>query len=55
MLELYHPALLVAFPGHLGTADLVLRARAAGIPVWKPASPPPSAPSRLAGRPERDP
>ena len=55
MLELYHPALLVAFPGHLGTADLVLRARAAGIPVWKPASPPPSAPSRLAGRPERAP
>ena len=54
MLELYRPALLVAFPGHLGTADLVLRARAAGIQVWKPASPHPRAPSPLAGRPQRD-
>ncbi len=54
MLELYHPALLVAFPGHLGTADLVLRARAAGVPVWKPATPNPSASQRLARRPERE-
>ena len=54
MLELYHPALLVAFPGHLGTADLVLRARAAGVAVWKPAAPSPSAPPRFAGRPDRD-
>jgi hypothetical protein len=54
MLELYRPALLVAFPGHLGTADLVLRARAAGVPVWKPAAPKPSASQRPAGRPERD-
>ena len=54
MLELYIPALLVAFPGHLGTADLVLRARAAGVPVWKPAAPHPSAPPRLAGRPNRE-
>ncbi len=54
LLELYHPALLVAFPGHLGTADMVLRARAAGLPVWKPVAPSPSAPSRFAGRPERD-
>jgi hypothetical protein len=54
LLELYHPALLVAFPGHLGTADLVLRARAAGVPVWKPAAPPPSAPPRWAGRPNRE-
>ncbi len=53
MLELYRPALLVAFPGHLGTADLVLRARAAGVRVYKPAAPPPSAPPRLAGRPNR--
>jgi len=54
MLELYHPALLVAFPGHLGTADLVRRARAAGVPVWKPAMPPPSAPPRWTGRPNRE-
>ncbi len=55
MLELYQPALLVAFPGHLGTADLVLRARAAGVPVWKPAAPNSSAPPRFAvGLPDRD-
>ena len=54
MLELYRPALLVAFPGHLGTADLVLRARAAGVPVWKPATPNPSVSPRLAGRPGRE-
>ena len=54
MLQLYHPALVVAFPGHLGTADLVLRARAAGVPVWKPAAPHPSGPQRFAGRPARD-
>ena len=54
MLDLYHPALVVAFPGHLGTADLVLRARAAGVPVWKPAVPQSSDPVRFAGRPARD-
>ena len=54
LLEVYHPALLVAFPGHLGTADLVLRARAAGLPVWKPVAPSPSAPPRFAGQPARD-
>lgn len=54
MLDLYHPALLVAFPGHLGTADLVRRARAAGVSVWKPAAPHPSAPPPLAGRPNRE-
>ena len=54
MIDLYHPALLVAFPGHLGTADLVLRARAAGVPVWKPVAPSPSAAPRFAGRPDRD-
>ena len=54
MLELYHPALLVAFPGHLGTADMVLRARAAGLPVWKPLALNPSAAPRFAGRPDRD-
>ncbi|HRI55249.1 MAG TPA: SLOG family protein [Pseudomonadota bacterium] len=51
MLELYHPALVVAFPGHLGTADLVRRARAVGVPVRKPAAPQPGAPPRWAGRP----
>jgi hypothetical protein len=54
LLELYRPALLVAFPGHLGTADLVLRARAAGLPVWKPVAPNPSAVPRFAGRPDRE-
>lgn len=54
MIELYRPALLVAFPGHLGTADLVRRARAAGVPVWRPAAPRPSDPQRFAGRPHRD-
>jgi len=29
-------------------------ARAAGVPVWKPAAPSPSAPQRLAGRPDGD-
>ncbi len=54
MLELYRPALLVAFPGHLGTADLVRQARAAGVPVWKPAAPHPSAPPCFPGRPNRE-
>ncbi len=54
MLDLYHPALLIAFPGHLGTADMVLRARAAGIPVWKPVALSPSAPPRFVSRPARD-
>ena len=54
MVDLYHPGLLVAFPGHLGTADLVLRARSAGVAVWKPVVPSPSTPQRFAGRPERD-
>ena len=54
LLELYRPALLVAFPGHLGTADLVRRARAAGVPVWKPAAPHLSAPPCFTGRPNRE-
>lgn len=30
---------VVAFPGGRGTADLVRRARAAGVPVWEPMRP----------------
>lgn len=33
MLECGHPDLVVAFPGGSGTADMVARARKAGIPV----------------------
>lgn len=30
------PELVVAFPGGRGTADMVRRAKAAGVPVWHP-------------------
>ncbi len=30
-------ALCVAFPGNDGTADMIRKAKAAGIPVWEPA------------------
>lgn len=33
MIDLYHPALVIAFPGGHGTADMVRRASNAGIPV----------------------
>lgn len=33
MIDDYHPQLVVAFPGGAGTADMVRRARAAGIEV----------------------
>lgn len=36
MLRLWHPDLVVAFPGGKGTADMVAKARAAGVPVWEP-------------------
>ena len=36
MLGLYAPDGVVAFPGGSGTADMVRRARGAGIPVWEP-------------------
>ena len=36
MIILGKPHLVVAFPGGHGTADMVRRARAAGIEVWKP-------------------
>lgn len=36
MLDTYHPEYVVAFPGGAGTADMVSRSRAAGLPVWTP-------------------
>lgn len=36
MLDLFAPDGVVAFPGGRGTADMVARARAAGVPVWCP-------------------
>ncbi len=33
MIDLYNPALVLAFPGGRGTADMVRRATTAGIPV----------------------
>jgi predicted Rossmann-fold nucleotide-binding protein len=30
------PDVVVAFPGGSGTADMVRRAKAAGVPVWEP-------------------
>jgi hypothetical protein len=36
MLRESHPDVVVAFPGKGGTADMVKRATAAGVPVWRP-------------------
>jgi YspA, cpYpsA-related SLOG family len=36
MLDEGRPDLVVAFPGHHGTADMVKRAREAGVPVRQP-------------------
>lgn len=36
MIDEYKPQAGVAFPGGTGTADMVRRLRAAGIPVWIP-------------------
>jgi len=33
MLDVYKPDLVLAFPGGRGTADMVARAKAAGVPV----------------------
>ena len=52
LLELYHPALLVAFPGHLGTADLVSPPTRLRRRRPENAVPNPSAPQRLAGGPD---
>ena len=35
MLDEGHPDAVVAFPGGVGTADMVRRAKAAGLPVWE--------------------
>ena len=35
MIDYEKPDALVAFPGGRGTADMVARAKVAGIPVWK--------------------
>ena len=39
MLDKGKPDLVVAFPGGIGTADMVAKARGAGIPVLDIASP----------------
>jgi hypothetical protein len=36
MLDAERPDGVVALPGGGGTADMVRRARAAGLPVWRP-------------------
>ena len=36
MLDQHHPNALIAFPGGKGTADMVSRAKAAGLPVYVP-------------------
>lgn len=36
MLVKYSPDGCVAFPGNRGTADMVMRAKAAGVTVWEP-------------------
>lgn len=36
MLEQCSPSAVIAFPGGRGTADMVRRAEAAGLPVWRP-------------------
>lgn len=36
MLDDHKPDLVVAFPGGAGTADMVRRARKAGVDVWEP-------------------
>jgi len=38
-------------PARPGALLWLCGTRAAGVPVWKPAAPSPSAPQRLAGRP----
>lgn len=36
MLDCEHVSLVVAFPGGRGTADMVRRAKARGVDVWRP-------------------
>jgi len=42
MLDRYKPALVVAFPGGKGTADMVRRSREAGVDVAEIKTPPPT-------------
>lgn len=41
MLDSQEPDCVIAFPGGSGTADMVRRAEAAGVRVWKPVFPQP--------------
>lgn len=50
MLAAFAPDGAVAFPGGPGTADMVRRLRAAGVPVWQPTPPVFVFGSNLAGR-----
>lgn len=36
MLRIWKPDGVVAFPGNVGTADMIRKARAAGLTVWEP-------------------
>ena len=38
MIDAHKPNAVIAFPGDVGTADMIKRAKAAGIPVYVPAS-----------------
>lgn len=39
MLDEGRPQAVVAFPGDVGTADMIARAEKAGLPVWQPFKP----------------
>jgi YspA, cpYpsA-related SLOG family len=36
MIDEGEPAYVIAFPGGVGTADMIERAKRAGLPVWEP-------------------
>jgi hypothetical protein len=40
MIEEGKPIWVVAFPGGAGTADMIARAKRAGLPAWQPLAPP---------------
>lgn len=44
MLDEGKPDVVIAFPGGRGTADMVSRAKRAGVKVWKPVPEPPPTP-----------
>lgn len=39
MVGIHRPDAVIAFPGGRGTADMIKRAKAAGLPVYRPATP----------------